>query len=119
MDLGEFTAVVENGMLVVANTLVTTEPIEMGDNNALAVTVTVLSDSAGTLVVRLDGSNNLVNWAQWSGTNKIGENDVVTPSAPGVAVTNIGKITTAYVRIRASHTSGTCVFNIAVRPLKR
>ncbi|MSP72090.1 MAG: hypothetical protein EXR76_07900 [Myxococcales bacterium] len=72
----------------------TTQPVEMGDNNALSISVTLIVGSSAS-TVDFEGSNDLTNWSTQGITNSL-ENLGAAPSFTAGNVTTV-----AYVFARA------------------
>lgn len=113
---------VNDFILLNGNAYTNSTPIEVGDNNAVAICVTLLSQSiAGTLTLVLECSNNRVHWTQVSGSNFLADvtGAFTAPSAPGVAVYNVAKLTAAYIRVRCRQTSGLALLRMTFKLTKR
>lgn len=113
---------VDETIIVLGNDFKNSTVVEVGDNNAVAIAVTLLSQSvAGVLSLTLECSNNKVLWLAVNGSNKLADatGAFTLPSAPGFAVYNVAKLTTAFIRVRCRLTSGTALLRMAFKLTKR
>ena len=86
------------------------QAIEMGDNNALSVSVTLIVGSA-VPAVTVEGSNDLSNWSVGS----IGGSVTVT-AAPSFVAGNFTAIACRYVRVKVAAGTAAILVSVNVNP---
>ncbi len=98
---------------VAASGTVYSQAFEIGDDNALFVSVFAVSGTSGTNLLTLTGeaSNDLTNWVSTGVTGSV----VVNATAPAAGGGNLTAIAARYIRIKAAAgTVATITFNASV-----
>ena len=90
----------------------TSQPIQMGENNAVTVASTMIVGSAGPALT-VEGSNDLSNWSATGITGSL-----APAAAPSFLSANFTTIAYAYVRVRLAGGAASVIINVDAHPQK-